>query len=425
MIKIEDYIEKYLSKWDFFGVISVMCKEKVIFEKAYGYSCIEFDLKNTINTRFSLASMTKQFTAFAIMQLNEKHLINIDEPANKYLPLDIRIDERITIHHLLSHTSGLHNFYNFDDNFFGVYNRNNYSKMEFFNKYINQDLSFNPGERFDYNNSGYNLLAWIIENVSGMEYYAYLNESIFIPLNMTNTCVDDGSVLLKNKAYNYVMDKDKYIRSPYFNEKYSIGAGALISNCEDLYKWYHCLKNKKILLRESYNRFFNENLNGYCYGLERSLVHGNMRYSHGGDHFGILTFMQNFFDEDICIIILSNNECINQYKLGNAITNILHGIKPDDMKLYKEIVLDEKFASEYEGIYLDGKIQLSRINDRWYFVRFNGNLHISIYPIGNHQFMSRFQDRMQPYSLYCCDDGIFEFFGYKKTTNNIRKRPVK
>ncbi len=186
-----------------------------------------------------------------------------------------------------------------------------------------------PGKAYDYNNSNYNLLAWIIENVSGETYEDYIRNNIFIPLNMMNSDVDDGSKAIKNRACNYVKDFEAYIKCPYYNEKFSIGAGAIVSNCDNLYKWYTCLRERKILSQKAYTRFFNENKNNYCYGLEHHHVHGTERYSHGGDHLGISTYMLNYFHEDICIIILSNNEAINQYRLGNAIANILHHVDVD------------------------------------------------------------------------------------------------
>jgi len=270
-----------------------------------------------MNSCFSLASISKQFTAFAVMLLHDKKLLDVDKPAQIYLPAEMKIDESITVHHLLSHSSGLYNFYNyFENDFFAGYNRMDYSRDDFFRRYINKKPTKPPGTAYDYNNANYNLLAWIIENVSGEKYDDYIRNNIFLPLNMINSDVDDGSEIIKNRSCNYVKDFGVNIKCPYHNEKFSIGAGAIISSSEDLYKWYICLRDRQILSQEAYARFFNENGDNYCYGLECHHVYGTVRYSHGGDHLGISTYMQDYFDEDICIIILSNNEAINQYRLG-------------------------------------------------------------------------------------------------------------
>lgn len=108
--KIEKCLDEYMESWPFSGVIYVSEKDNVIFQQAYGKACYEFNISNTIDTSFSLASVSKQFTSFSIMQLFEKKMIDINVPVNNYLPADLKIDHRITAHHLMSHTSGLHNF---------------------------------------------------------------------------------------------------------------------------------------------------------------------------------------------------------------------------------------------------------------------------------------------------------------------------
>lgn len=413
-LKLETYINKYLDLWDFYGVIQVIHKGEVLFENAYGYASIEFGIKNDINSCFSIASISKQFTAFAIMLLYDKKMLDIDKSALLYLPVDMKIDESITIHHLLSHTSGLYNFYNFDNDFFAGYNRMDYSRNEFFRQFINKKTTNPPGTTYDYNNSNYNLLAWIIENVSGEKYEDYIRNNIFLPLNMMNSDVDDGCKLIKYRSSNYSRDFDSIIRSPYYNEKFSIGAGAIISNCDDLFKWYSCLRDRKILTQKTYIKFLKENKNNYCYGLEHHHIYGTDRYSHGGDHLGISTYMQNYFDEDICVIILSNNESINQYRLGNSISDILHQVVVDFPIKHEEFPINENKLKEYCGTYLKDKIQVELINGKLYFTRYSGNLHIEIYPVGEDRFARRYFDQNHPYSIAKNENGKMTFFGYIK-----------
>lgn len=412
--KLEEYINDYLKMWDFFGVIQVIKKGEALFENAYGYASIEFRIKNNMSSRFSIASISKQFTAFAIMLLYDKKMLDIDKPANLYLPADMKIDESITVHHLLSHTSGLNNFTNFEDDFFAGDNRMNYSRDFFFRKYINKMPIMPAGTVFDYNNSNYNLLAWIIENVSGETYDDFLRNHIFLPLHMMNSEVDDGCKPIKNRSCNYVKDLDEMIKSPYFNEKFSIGTGAIVSNCEDLYKWYTCLRDRKLLSEKGYTRFFNVNQSNYCYGLEHQQVYGTDKYSHGGDHLGISTYMQSFFDEDICIIILSNNEAVNQYRLGNAISDILHHIEVAAPTKHQEVSMNESQLQQYCGTYLKDKIEIEFINNKLYFTRFSSNLHIEIYPVGEGKFVRRYFDQINPYSIVENEKGEMTFWGFIK-----------
>lgn len=413
--KLEAYMNQYLELWDFYGVIQVIQKGELLFEDAYGYASIEFGIKNDMDTRFSLASVSKQFTAFAIMLLHEKNMLDIDKPARLYLPATLEIDESITVHHLLSHTSGLYNFTNFENDFFAGYNRMDYSRDDFFQRYINKQPTKLPGIIFDYNNSNYNLLAWIIEHVSGETYRDFLRNHIFLPLDMLNSDVDDGCKTIKNRASNYVHDFDKIIKSPYHNEKFSIGAGAIVSNCEDLYKWYSCLRDRKMLSEKGYAQYFSENLNKYCYGLEHNHSYGTDSYAHGGDHLGICTFTHYFFDEDVCILILSNNEASNQYRLGNAIADILHDVEIDPPTKHEELSLDERKLQTYCGTYLKDKIEVELHSGKLYFTRFTGNLHIEIYPVGEGKFARRYSDQMTPYSIVENENGNLSFFGFEKS----------
>ncbi|WHT49807.1 hypothetical protein QNH10_10345 [Sporosarcina thermotolerans] len=127
--------------------------------------------------------------------------------------------------------------------------------------------------------------------------------------------------------------------------------------------------------------------------------------------------MQNFFEEDICIIILSNNETINQYRLGNAISDMLHHVDIAAPTKHREIPLNESQLEKYCGTYLKDKIKIEFINGKLYFTRFFGNLHIEIYPVGEGKFARRYYDQIEPYSIVENENGEMMFFGYIK--NNL------
>ncbi|RKN70642.1 serine hydrolase domain-containing protein [Paenibacillus ginsengarvi] len=413
-LKLEAYIRDYLQLWDFYGVIQVIRQGEVLFENAYGYASLEFGIRNEIRSRFSLASVSKQFTAFAIMQLYDAGKLDIDRSARFYVPADMPIDESITVHHLLSHTSGLYNYYNFENDFFAGYNRTDYSRDDFFRHYINKKPSKPPGLVYDYNNSNYNLLAWIIEQVSGVCYADYMRTHIFEPLGMTDSDVDDGCKPIQNRSCNYAKDFDKTVKCPYYNEKFSIGAGAIVSNCDNLYKWFMCLRNRRLLSPQAYARFFRVNENRYCYGLEHHRVYGTDCYSHGGDHLGISTYVQHFFDEDLCIIILSNNETIHQYRLGQAIADILHHVEVEAPVRHKEVPMSESELEMYCGTYLKRKIEVEVHSGKLIFTRFAGNLHIELYPVGEGEFVRRHSDQLHPYKIKRNEKGELTFFGYTR-----------
>lgn len=409
-----NYLQSYVEQWGFSGVVCIYKEGDIVLHKENGFACMEFGIKNSLETCFSLGSISKQFTAFAVMQLVDKGLIQLDESAVIYLPDNLSIDARITVHQLLSHTSGLHNFYNFDDDFFGAYNRNTYARQEYFDLFIDRALLFEPGTHYNYNNANYNLLAWIVESMSRMSFGDYLRENIFLPLGMKNTVLDTGTNIIPGKAFPYDYDSSGIVRCQYYNEKFSVGAGAVVSNSADLVRWYRCLRERKLLTESTYATFFSVNQNQYCYGLEKRVIHDRACYTHGGDHLGVMTYAGHFFEENLFICILSNAGFGNQYKMAASICDLLFTGKTSPPMTLPTVELSDEQAKKCEGVYLDRKIELRRHNGNWAFVRFNGELHIPVRPVGNHRFARIDADQYEPYALKECKDGSFEFFGYKK-----------
>lgn len=396
---LKEFIEQEINYWDFFGVIRVVKGGKTIYETSRGYSCVEFGVENTMSTRFTVASVTKQFTAFAIMLLYDRGMLALDADANAYLPKDMQIPFGITVHDLLAHTSGLYNFYNFEDDFYIGADRLPYDRKAFFHDWVLKQPMKAPGESFNYNNSNYNLLAWIIEHIAKQPYADFLRENIFLPLDMVNTGFDDGMAVLANKANNYMHDYGKLVRVPYVNNLFLMGAGALVTDCEDLQKWYGCLKQRKLLSEQAYNRFFAENQCHYCYGLERHDRDGVTMYAHGGDANGIAAYTQYFFEDDICIIVLSNNESLNQYRLGEDIANILYDKEPNNIVKPDEVPVSEEDLQKFTGTYLPGKIHIEVKNGKLYLVRVNQNIHIELYCVGPNTFMRRYEEQGNPHKL--------------------------
>ena len=416
---LNNYIVTEMDCWDFSGVIRIIQNGQIIFETSRGYSNIEFSIKNTMETRFAVASVAKQFTAFAIMILYDKGKIRLDEKANRYLPSNMQLPSEITVHQLLSHTSGLHNNYNFEDDFYVGEDRKPCHKEQFFRNWIIREPIKKPGEEFDYNNSNYNLLAWIIEYVSGQTYSEFLEEHIFSKLGMNNTVIDNGQDIIPNKASNYMHDYGVLVRVPYTNNLYSIGAGALVTNCDDLQKWYECLKNRKILSEHSYEIYLQENKNHYCYGLERYDEGGTVKYAHGGDFLGVSAYTQYYFDEDICIIIISNTESIDQYRFGNGIAAIIHNEQAPVSHRPEEILLSPKDLEKYTGTYLPGKIHIEQKNGKLYLVRVNQNIHIELYCVGKDSFKRRYEEQQTVHKLISDSDMKPSVWGYGLTSKQF------
>ena len=417
--KLSDYIDEEMNYWDFSGVIRITHRGETIYETSRGYANIEFGIKNNMATRFTVASIAKQFTAFAVMILYDKGLLELHEKANQYLPSNLQLPSDITVHDLLSHTSGLHNNYNFEDDFYVYKDRMPYNKEDFFRKWIIKEPIGKPGEEFNYNNSNYTLLAWIIEHVSGQTYNEFLISNIFSPLGMYNSIYDNGLDIIPNKASNYMHDYGVLVRVPYTNNLFGIGAGSLVTNCDDLQRWYECLKNREILSSEAYHIYFSENKNHYCYGLERYEEYGTIKYAHGGDILGVSAYTQYYFEEDICILIITNTESLDQYRFGNALAAIMHNYEVENTRRPDEIVLSPAELDQYTGTYLPGKIQIEQKNGKLYLVRINQNIHIEVYCVRKHCFKRRYEEQQTVHNLL--QDGAEKpsVWGYKLMAKTI------
>ena len=320
--KVDEYIDAYLKMGNFSGSILIAREGKILLSKGYGMANFEHDVPNTAQTKFRLGSITKQFTAMAIMQLQEKGLLNVDDPIKKYIP-DYPNGERITIHHLLTHTSGIPNLTSFPD-----YRRTMMipSPVEkTIERFKDKPLEFTPGEKLKYSNSGYILLGYIIEKVSGKSYEAYLKENIFQPLNMVNTGYDHHSTLLKHRAAGYALTDKGLINAPYNDMSIPHGAGALYSTVEDLYLWDRALYTEKLVKKGSLNKMFTPFKENYGYGWVITSLFNHKRIGHGGRIVGFSTSISRYIDDDVFIVVLSNIANAPIEKISEDLAAIVFG----------------------------------------------------------------------------------------------------
>jgi CubicO group peptidase (beta-lactamase class C family) len=313
--QIEELLTKYNQYGQFNGSALVAENGKVILKKGFGSANIEWNIPNQPDTKFRLGSISKQFTAFLIVKLAEEGKLKLDVPVTTYLPnYPKATGDKITIHQLLTHTSGIPN-YTSAPNFFKEKSRNPYTPEEFVKTFSDLPLDFTPGEKFRYSNSGYFLLGYIIEKVSGKSYEQYLQETILTPLKMTNTGYDHSEVIIKNRAAGYEKRGNKISNSPYLDMSIPYAAGSLYSTAEDLYIWDQALYTTKLLSAKSMESLFNSYIQAgkgsYGYGWFINEVDngtsGKLKVTeHGG---GINGFNTNIYriPADKNLIVLLNN----------------------------------------------------------------------------------------------------------------------
>lgn len=267
------------------GVIVVLENNNILYSGSYGYANLEWNILNGTDIKYRIGSLTKTFTAIAILQLEEKEKLSIQDPVTKWLP-DLGLDEKITISHLLSHTSGIQS-----------------------NK---KDLEFVPGERMNYSNYGYILLGQIISKCSGTSYDNYIKEHIFKPLGMNNSGYEHSNDIIPRKASGYRFVKNGVIPAPYIDMEGPASAGGLYSTAGDLILFEKALSGdsgiNKSLLEKAFNPFKlnNGQESTYGYGWMVRNYKGWREVSHGGDIEGFNCYFAHFPDHQRSVIVLQN-----------------------------------------------------------------------------------------------------------------------
>jgi CubicO group peptidase (beta-lactamase class C family) len=301
--KVDEFLTPHVNSGKFSGAVLIARGGKVLVSKGYGMANYELEVPNTPKTRFRLGSITKQFTATAIMQLQEKGMLSVDDPVTKYFP-DYKNAGGVTIHHLLTHTSGIPNFTSFADYRQTMMLASPPAKT--FDRFKDKALEFTPGEKWNYSNSGYVLLGMIIEKVCGKSYEDYLSENIFKPLGMANTGYDNTAAIIKNRASGYQEGPKGLANADYLDMTIPHAAGALYSTVEDLYIWDRALYTEKVLKKSSLEKMFTPVKDNYGYGWAIEDFRGRKRISHGGGINGFSTMIQRFVNDDAVIIVLTN-----------------------------------------------------------------------------------------------------------------------
>lgn len=333
-----DEVMTLANKYGLFnGSVLVAENGKVIYKKGLGLANMEWNIPNTPETRFRLGSITKQFTATLILQLVEQGKIKLDGKLSDYLP-DYRKDigQKVTIHQLLNHTSGIPSYTGLPG-FFNDVSRDPYSVDDFVRKYASNDLQFEPGSKFSYNNSGYFLLGAIIEKVTGQPYERVLKEKIFDPLGMKNTGYDHYATILEKRASGYLKTPDGYVNAPYLDMSLPYAAGSMYSTVDDLYLWDQALYTDRLLSAQSKELMYKPTLNDYAYGwfiTKAKLGTGTETVpsiNHGGGINGFNTLIMRYPVQKNLVVLLDNtSQGESLDKLSQELTNILYN-QPFDL----------------------------------------------------------------------------------------------
>jgi CubicO group peptidase (beta-lactamase class C family) len=333
--KIDELLKAYNNLRIFNGSVLVAEKGEVILKNGYGYANFEWEIPNSADTKFRLGSVTKQFTAMLILQLVEESKLNLDDKVSEYLdyyPKDKA--DKITIHHLLTHSSGIPSYTNNPD-FHRNHSRTRYTPEDFIKTFMDEKLDFEPGSKFNYSNSGYFVLGAIIEKISGKTYDENLRFRIFNKAGMNNSGYDHNDIIIEKKAAGYNRLINIYRNAPFIDMSTPYSAGSLYSTVEDLYLWDQVLYTNKLLSKENLNKMFTPYIKtdlgflyGYGWGVENKKIGNKVDsvrvISHGGSIYGFNSLIVRLVDDKNLIVLLNNTGNTNLSEIAGKIERILY-----------------------------------------------------------------------------------------------------
>lgn len=347
--KVDEYMNALAGLNRFRGSILIARDGEVLVSRSYGLANLEDEVPNTRQTKFHLASITKQFTAMAIMLLQERGKLSVQDPICKYLSECPAAWQPVTIHHLLTMSSGIPNFTDFPD---WLQTRALPSTLaESIGRFKGKPLDFRPGEKYSYSNSGYVLLAHIIEKVSGRTYEGFLREHIFAPLGMLNTGYDDNKVVLKHRAIGYSRDGIRLVRALYLSMGIVKGAGGLYSTVDDLFLWDQALYTDKLISKKSLDAMLTIYQGDFGYGWHIDKQFNRRRAFYAGVQIGFKPSIDRYLDDRVSIILLTNSDDVFINSAIRDLAAIVFGEKYNVPKERPAIRLDPKIYDAYVGQY--------------------------------------------------------------------------
>lgn len=347
--KTDEYVHAWMERNQFSGTLLLARDGEILVSKGYGMANYEHDIPNTQQTKFRIGSLTKSFTATAIMMLQKQDKLNINDPLNKYIP-DYPNGDKIQLLHLLTHTSGIPDHTELP----GFYeNRRVYpcEITETIATFKDLPLEFTPGEKFSYSSSGYILLGYIIEQMTGMPYGEFVRQNIFEPLEMEDSGFEHANQVIPGMASGCDYLDNTLVKAAYRNIENAHASGALYSTAEDLYRWDRALYTEKILSKASLEQMFSPYTENYGYGWGIVDLFGRKMVAHNGDTEGFKSNISRFPNDDICIIILSNQEQAQVGRMSVDLAAMLFGEEYTMPDVKKSIAVASDILDDYVGMY--------------------------------------------------------------------------
>jgi len=319
--RIEKAVQKRVAKGQFMGAVLVARSGRTILSKGYGKANLEWQIPNSSHTRFRIGSVTKQFTAASVLLLEERGKLKIADPISKYLPDAPPAWRPITFFNLLTHTSGIPDLTAFPD--FDATEAYPTTPEKLVGRFRDKPLDFPPGTAFKYSNSGYILLGYLIEKITGQTYRQFVQENILGPLGMKSSGYDSNVEIVLQHAEGYASGKSGLVVAGYVDMSIPFAAGGLYSTTEDLLRWEEGLYGGKLLSAASLTKMITPFKEDYAFGVAVDLdARGNRVIWHRGAIEGFSASLIYVPAERLSVIVLSNIEGSAARDISDAILEI-------------------------------------------------------------------------------------------------------
>lgn len=346
--RLEQQVRAYAEQGRFEGSAAVARDGTVVYAGAFGKAYEEWGIANTPDTKFRIGSITKQFTGMAILLLEQQGKLKVENPICMYLESCPERWKQITLHHLLTHTSGIVNFTSLPD--YPELKRKQMKPEDVARITKDKPLDFDPGTKMQYSNTGYILLGAAIEKASGMKYGEFMRRFVFDPLGMKDTGVDDQQIVLEKRAGGYTCSP-KCVNADFIDMSVPHAAGAMYSTVLDLVKWDAGIRAGRILTPENHKRWITPFKNNYAYGWMVRQRDGLEEVSHGGGIDGFGTMIVRYPEKGVVAVAFTNHLPGDTGKIASDLARLEAGLEVKLPEFPKAVAVGEAVLRQYVGVF--------------------------------------------------------------------------
>ena len=320
--RMKQLVQFYVSGKRFMGSVLVARGHEVLLDEAYGLANVERRVPNSPATKYQLGSLTKQFTAASILLLEERGKLNVNDAVKEYMSDAPPAWDRVTIFNLLTHTSGIPDFTSLPG--WPSIERFSYTPQKLVALFRDRPLDFQPGEKYSYSNSGYVLLGYLIERISGERYAQFVKDNIFTPLGMRASGYESNPAAVLHRASGYSVSGSALVNASFVDTTFLFSAGGLYSTTEDLLRWETGLFGGKVLSAESLPKMTTPFKDDYAFGLFAVTLSGHKVIDHAGGTEGFSTALFYYPDDQLTIVVLANQNGEAPIQIATNLAAIVH-----------------------------------------------------------------------------------------------------